>query len=378
MDERTPLLRRSESSSIAPPPLPNSLGDPHTDFCILAGIPPSNLPKDAKWPKASRTSIYQRAKSKESAQNRTYIFTAALTNSLLLSQIVIGAALTALGASQSPSIYVTIFGALNTVIAGLVTYLKSRGQPMRARMFRDDLERVVDQIENSETMWLGIARNMHGYDEIDIDDEVSVRSEVARLTRLYDKAVRNNTFNNPDLYLNQGVGAEGSAALRARPEAAAPAPAAAAPAGTIAAPTPAPAPAADPDESPATKTKTPDPAPAPAPAPAPVTPASPPKEDKPAEPPLPPSDKPSDKPSDEPADKPTETSSDKSEAKPADGSATAPAASAPGSAPAVTPAPASTPSTPQPLAADIDEGPVTMLAVKKGDSSKKNGSDDDL
>lgn len=36
----------------------------------------------------------------------------------------------------------------------------------------------------------------HGYDEIAIDDSVSVRSEVARLTRLYDKVVRNNTMND--------------------------------------------------------------------------------------------------------------------------------------------------------------------------------------
>jgi hypothetical protein len=67
---------------------------------------------------------------------------------------------------------------------------------MRSRVFRDDLDRVVDEIENSEVMWLGIARGAHGYDEIAIDDSVSVRSEVARLTRLYDKAVRGNTMND--------------------------------------------------------------------------------------------------------------------------------------------------------------------------------------
>lgn len=124
------------------------------------------------------------------------MFTAALSNTLLLTQVVLGAALTALGASESSHILITIFGATNTIIAGLVAYLKSRGQPMRARMFRDDLERVVDEIENSEVMWLGISKGVHGYDEIAIDDAVSVRSEVARLTRLYDKAMRSNTMND--------------------------------------------------------------------------------------------------------------------------------------------------------------------------------------
>jgi hypothetical protein len=63
-------------------------------------------------------------------------------------------------------------------------------------MFRDDLDRVVDEMENSEVMWLGIQGGVHGYDEIAIDDSISVRSEVARLTRLYDKVVKNNTMNN--------------------------------------------------------------------------------------------------------------------------------------------------------------------------------------
>ncbi|KAL1612265.1 hypothetical protein SLS60_000489 [Paraconiothyrium brasiliense] len=144
------------------------------------------------------------------------MFTAALTNTLLLSQVVLGAALTGLGASESSHILITVFGALNTIIAGLVAYLKSRGQPMRARMFRDDLDRVVDEMENSEVMWLGIQSGAHGYDEIAIDDSVSVRSEVARLTRLYDKVVRNNTMNDPDMYINATTDAA-NAALRTRP-----------------------------------------------------------------------------------------------------------------------------------------------------------------
>jgi hypothetical protein len=241
-DEQTPLLSHSGRSEI-------EISDPHLQFCALTGIAPSNLPKDANFPKPSRTSLYVRATKRRSAQNRKYLFTAAVTNTLLLSQVVIGAALTALGASSSSHILITIFGALNTVIAGIVTYLKSRGQPMRARMFRDDLERVVDQIEDSEIMWMGIAHGMHGYDEIDIDDEVSVRSEVARLTRLYDRAMRNNTENNPDMYLQHSGNQDPLTGLKSRP----------APIVTPPAPSGQPAlgpaaPVVDADESPATKT----------------------------------------------------------------------------------------------------------------------------
>lgn len=182
--------------------------DAHKQFCTLTGCPPSNLGPKEKWA-VPKKSLYGRCVQALSSQRRTYNFSASLNNILLLSQVILGAALTALGASASSHILITIFGATNTIIAGLVAYLKSRGQPMRARMYRDDLERIVDEIENSEVMWRGISNGAHGYDEIDTD-EVTVRSEVARLTRLYDRAIRLNGMNNPDMYMAGAGGLDGS------------------------------------------------------------------------------------------------------------------------------------------------------------------------
>ena len=237
-------------------------GDAHKQFCLLIGIPPSDLPPHQKPPPSSENKLYERAKRKRRSQNIVYQFTASLSNTLLLSQVVLGATLTALGASGSSHVLITLFGVLNTVIAGLVAYLKSRGQPMRARMFLDDLERVVGEIENSEIMWLGISRGAHGYDEIDIDDAVSVRSEVARLTRLYDKAVKSNTQNNPDMYM-AGAGGDALTSLRARPPGGGGGDAAptntmslAAMPGAMPAATSAPPPAEEDEEAPATKKAT--------------------------------------------------------------------------------------------------------------------------
>ncbi|EXJ85172.1 hypothetical protein A1O3_05847 [Capronia epimyces CBS 606.96] len=224
-DERSPLLSRSSSGAGD-----DFFSDPHKQFCTLVGVPssapnPSDGKKGKKGSYSSPSftapkSLYARATRQLGKQRFTYYFTASLSNTLLLSQVVLGAALTALGASESSHILITVFGAMNTIIAGLVAYLKSRGQPMRARMFRDDLERVVDEIENSEIMWLGITQNVHGYDEINTDDhQVTVRSEVARLTRLFDRAVRTNTANNPDMYM-AGTGGSydpSNAALRTKP-----------------------------------------------------------------------------------------------------------------------------------------------------------------
>lgn len=206
IDEETPLLSGNYDEF---------QNDPHKQFCMLVGIPPSDLPKGSHLIKPSTTTLWDRVRKTRNLQGLNYAFTASLSNTLLLSQVILGAALTALGASSSSHILITCFGALNTVIAGLVAYLKSRGQPMRSRMFRDDLEQVVSEIENSEIMWMGIAAKVNGYNEID-EDAVSVRSEVARLTRLYNRAVRNNTHNNPDLYVATASG-EPITGLRSRP-----------------------------------------------------------------------------------------------------------------------------------------------------------------
>ncbi|KIW04315.1 uncharacterized protein PV09_04608 [Verruconis gallopava] len=258
-DERTPLLDDHARNFWAFGQ--DRPDDYHAQFCKLVGIPPSDLPPDAPVPSIGPKTLYGRALKLKRDQSRTYAITAAISNTLLLAQVVLGAAVTALGASESSHVLITLFGAANTIIAGVVAYLKSRGQPMRARMYRDDLERVVDEIENSEIMWLGISKHMHGYSEIDTDDEVTVRSEIARLTRLYDRAVRTNSMNNPDMYMAGQSLDNTNFALRKGPLPSGPVlPAIVPPVPTTGAGPSAPAPSApvaplpiipDPDESPA-------------------------------------------------------------------------------------------------------------------------------
>lgn len=265
-DERTPLLddHAREFWSFGQSTDSVQKQDPstfHAQFCKLVGVPPSDLPPDAERPPIGPKTLYGRALRQRRNQYTTYAVTATISNSLLLMQVVLGAAVTALGASSSSHILITLFGATNTIIAGVVAYLKSRGQPMRARMYRDDLERVVDEIENSEIMWLGISKKMHGYADINTDDEVTVRSEVARLTRLYDRAIRTNGMNNPDMYM-AGQGFEntsfalrkGGPALPPVVQQPVPATGPIPPAGTdgsVAAAPPPPVAVVDPDESPA-------------------------------------------------------------------------------------------------------------------------------
>ena len=257
-DERAPLLQFPGSYGGRQATAELNLPDAYKQFCQLIGNCPFDQPPGKKHV-PPKDSLYHRAVNHRKSQERMYFFTSTLINTLILSQVVLGATLTGLGASDQSRVLITVFGALNTVIAGLVAFLKSRGQPMRARMFRDDLDRVVDEIENSAVMWKGISQQVHGYDAIDTDNSVTVRSEVARLTRLYDRAVKTNTMNDPDFY-GSGISMDGhnTSGLRGRAEAT-PAAVPPPPAPEVAsstptpAPAPAPVPAADPDESPATK-----------------------------------------------------------------------------------------------------------------------------
>ena len=205
-DETTPLFNNLDSV------------DHHEHFCLLTGIPPFHKHSPSTQ-QSNCVPLYARAVRKQRAQSFTYNFTSALSNTLILAQVILGALLTALGAMASSYRLITIFGVVNTVIAGLVAYLKSRGQPMRARMFRDDLEEVVDEIEDSRVMWMAIKHGVHGYDEIDVDDKVSVRSEVARLTKMYEDACKKHAESNPDMHGKAGAKGEWGG-LKARPVAA--------------------------------------------------------------------------------------------------------------------------------------------------------------
>jgi len=358
MDERSPLLQYQ------PHPIAQNDDsvDHHTQFCNLMGVTPHTLPTGQKHTPHPQ-SLYARALQRRRNQSYTYALTATLTNGLLLSQVVLGAALTGLGASDSSRVLITVFGALNTIIAGVIAFLKSRGQPLRARMFRDDLDRVVDEIESSAVMWLGISTGVHGYDAIDTDEQVTVRSEVARLTRLYDRAVKANTTNDPDLYAAGGPGDFHHAALRSRPGQ---------PALPAAAPQPVDPPiqapviqtpvAVEPDQSPATQVPapvaTPKPTETPEPAAETTAPSAPPQTEQP----------------------PTTTSSEEIPQPQPEQAAPTPVLVTP-TEPAVTnekPANSSTPTTPITANPDPDASPATAARLPPREKTAKLSRIDDL
>lgn len=124
--------------------------DKLTRFRDLVGINP--LPPNPSGPRrpAENKGTYKRLADAELKTRLEYYATASLINIFLLSQIVIAAALTALGASSGSHIAITVLGSVNTVIAGGMTYLKGQGLPDRLLQYANELRKVREHVEERE------------------------------------------------------------------------------------------------------------------------------------------------------------------------------------------------------------------------------------
>ena len=162
-----------------------------TIFREIVGIDPAPALGlgSAKRP-AQNKGVYRRTCAAESKAKYQYYLCAATFNSCFLLQIVVAAALTALGAANGPHIAVTVLGALNTVIAGILTYLKGQGLPHRLRQYQSELRKVREYIEERER------------DFSRLDCQLDLNHEIAVIYRMYEAVRQNNEDNFPDTYHN--------------------------------------------------------------------------------------------------------------------------------------------------------------------------------
>lgn len=157
-------------------------------FCYEVGI----LNKDgSKKTKLDSWSFYSRIVRAEKLKRWEYASLTVAGHLLLFVQIMIGAVITALGASKSPHIVIAVFGAINTVIGALITFFKYRGEPIRARQTHNDLRNCLEQIQDVEAQFL------------DPDCKDDVAAQIAMLRKLYYTARKNEEANYPDLWSTQ-------------------------------------------------------------------------------------------------------------------------------------------------------------------------------
>ncbi len=144
-----------------------------TPSSLLPGSSSSTKNRSSTRP-APNLGIYTRIIHEESSARFQFYFAASVINTCYFGQICIAAALTALGASGSSNIAITVLGAANTVLAGVLTYLKGQGLPNRLRMYWTGLRKCREFIEEKEREcaaegW-GFGGEAAGGEEMDVDE----------------------------------------------------------------------------------------------------------------------------------------------------------------------------------------------------------------
>lgn len=129
---------------------------------------------------AANIGIYSRIIESEAIAAKRYRYFSTLINTCLGIQIVVAAALTAIGAARGPYKAITAFGAINTIMAGILTYLKGSGLPGREKFFENEWAKVRMYIEQREREFCLIGCQLDVEEEIDIIERMfrDVRKEM--------------------------------------------------------------------------------------------------------------------------------------------------------------------------------------------------------
>lgn len=147
---------------------------------------------DVEAARVGARGLYKEVISNQRWRSREYYFTDAIMYISLGAQIVIGAALAALGtfSDQHPTA-ITVLGITNTSIAGVLALLKGQGLPDRLRKDQFEMRKVQDFIEETE------ARLVLAGDTLTLQE---VDDAVQKVFLKYNAARDTAEMNRPDSY----------------------------------------------------------------------------------------------------------------------------------------------------------------------------------
>ncbi|MCJ1397527.1 hypothetical protein MMC11_000721 [Xylographa trunciseda] len=177
----------------APYVLPDSLDGPLAaddklaTYRRITGITSAREHKGGYRP-ASNLGIYARVVKNERQALDAYKFTSRFINCCLALQLIVAATLTALGAGNGPHAAVTVFGAINTIIAGFLTYLKGSGLPNRHKFYASSWGKVREYMEQRER-------------EFEREDcPLDVEEVVKKVEHMYEEVRQDVQANEPEAY----------------------------------------------------------------------------------------------------------------------------------------------------------------------------------
>jgi hypothetical protein len=103
--------------------------------------------------RSSATGLYAIAIKKKRSLKTTRIIISILLYTCHIAQLVIGAVLTAMGPSAGThSLGITVLGATNTVVAGILALVKGQGLPGKIKRSEIEYRRLQDWIEGTEAL----------------------------------------------------------------------------------------------------------------------------------------------------------------------------------------------------------------------------------
>ncbi|KAM4057302.1 C6 transcription factor [Hirsutella rhossiliensis] len=121
---------------------------------------------------AENVGIYTRVVRAEKMAARSYRLFNIAINVCLGIQFIMGAALTALGAADGSRATITAFGAINTIIAGILTYLKGSGLPDRFKRVEEEFKMVREYVEQREREFCLAGCPLDPFDEVQAVDDM--------------------------------------------------------------------------------------------------------------------------------------------------------------------------------------------------------------
>ncbi|AEO55364.1 hypothetical protein MYCTH_2299111 [Thermothelomyces thermophilus ATCC 42464] len=149
---------------------------PHLGFSQSTQRPADNL------------GLYARVVHAEQTAKDQYKVFSVVINACYFLQIIVAASVTAMGAANANNKAVTAFGAINTIIAGFLTYLKGSGYPARFKYCADEWKKVREYIEHRERDFSLEGCTLDVYEEID------------NIREMYELTKRDIEVNQPEAY----------------------------------------------------------------------------------------------------------------------------------------------------------------------------------
>jgi len=141
---------------------------------------------------AATAELRKKLVRKEKNQRYQYHIISIVFDLIAIAQIIVGASITALGPSgDKHMLAITILGAFNTSIAGLLALLKGRGLPERLRRNSFEIAKTLDLIQETATLL------RYGNSHVS-NDEISVLLQ--EVFQAYASAEQVIEGNRPDTY----------------------------------------------------------------------------------------------------------------------------------------------------------------------------------